>query len=130
MVLIKISYIGFILFPVRGPRYEFAHLYQGPLTGYIITTIQNFVMKLGSTYGGCMPSSHVAAACVSLIMLLRYARKLIFFIILPVVFFLCISTVYCRYHYTSDVVAGLLVCLIALYLRPLINEYIHKTVHK
>lgn len=73
-------------------------------------------MKVGSMYGGCFPSSHVAAACVALVMMARYEKKIYNFM-LPLVICLCISTVYCHYHYILDVFAGIIVCYIALYLR-------------
>ncbi|MFC1546482.1 phosphatase PAP2 family protein [bacterium] len=118
-----ICYIGFIFFPVRGPRYELTHLHPEPLAGFIISPIQDFIMKTGSMYGGCMPSSHVAAAWVSAAMIYRYMRKA-FIPVLILVIFLSISTVYCRYHYFLDVIAGFIVFLIALYIRPLYNEFI------
>jgi membrane-associated phospholipid phosphatase len=117
-----ICYISFILFPIRGPRYELMQFHPEPLVGYIITPIQNFIMKHGSMYGGCMPSSHVAAASVSVFMLWKYERK-IFYILFPLLVSLCISTVYCRYHYFSDVLAGLIVFIFSIKIIPLYRKY-------
>jgi membrane-associated phospholipid phosphatase len=117
-----ISYIGFILFPVRGPRYELAYLHTVSLDGYFFTRLQDFVMKHGSTYGGCMPSSHVAVACVSWRVINVHFRKISYYL-LPLVILLCFSTVYHRYHYFSDVFAGLLVAWLSLYLRAVLNEW-------
>ena len=103
-----ISYFGFILFPVLGPRYTLSHLYKGPLEGYLVTALQDYIMEHGDIYGGCMPSSHVAVALVVLLLTWVYRRKAAIWLT-PLVTMLCISTVYNRYHYASDVLAGLVV---------------------
>jgi len=105
------SFIGFILFPVEGPRYALSKLYSIDLNGYFFASLQDFINRLGALHGGCMPSSHVAASLVSLIAVRRYKRGLYYFL-LPIVMSLFFSTVYNRDHYFSDVVAGILVgCL-------------------
>lgn len=141
-----ISYIGFILYPVRGPRYALydkytkdydinISKYYGPyvdsdmadkntkaLKGYIFTNLQDFIMRYGSLHGGCMPSSHIAAAFVCMMMMWIYNRK-VFYCYLPLVSLLCVSVIYNRYHYISDVVAGLLVGLLSLLITPRLQVY-------
>ncbi len=109
-----ISYFGFILFPVEGPRYELSHLYKGPLEGYFVTAFQDFIMEHGDIRGGCMPSSHVAVALSVLLLAWTFRRKMACWLT-PLVLMLCVSTVYNRYHYASDVVAGVLVGLFAFW---------------
>ena len=110
-----ISYLGFFLFPVVGPRYALSHLYKGPLEGYVVTAIQDFIMEVGDIHGGCMPSSHVAVALVVLLLAWVYRKKMAVWMT-PFVTMLCISTVYNRYHYLSDVVAGIAVGLFSFWL--------------
>lgn len=141
-----ISYIGFIVCPIRGPRYTLLDRYTkdypvkvgdyyGPfvekdvagkdtmaLKGYFFTNLQDHIMRYGSLHGGCMPSSHIAVAFVCMMMMLIYKRK-IFYVYLPLVSLLCISVVYCRYHYISDVFAGLLVGAIAIYVTPYLMRF-------
>ena len=112
-----ICYIGFILFPVEGPRYALASLYTVKLTGYIFTSFQDFLTEAGALHGGCMPSSHVAIALVSLISMRRFAKPVYYFF-LPAVLSLFVATVYTRDHYLSDVIVGLLVGWLGLYLVP------------
>lgn len=100
-----LSYLGFILFPVEGPRYYLSHLYKGPLDGYLVTALQDFIMEHGDIHGGCMPSSHVAVALVVLLLAWTYRRKWAWWMT-PLVILLSVSTVYNRYHYASDVIAG------------------------
>ena len=110
-----ISYIGFYLFPMEGPRFLLSHLYKGPLDGYVVTALQDFIMEHGDIHGGCMPSSHVAVALVVLLLAWVYRRRMATWMT-PLVILLCISTVYNRYHYVSDVVAGVLVGLFCFWL--------------
>jgi membrane-associated phospholipid phosphatase len=120
-----ICYIGFVLFPVQGPRYEFSGFYTVNLDGYFFTRLQDFIMAKGSTHGGCMPSSHVAASCMAWRVINRHFKKMSYFL-LPLVILLCFSTVYHRYHYFSDVVAGLIVVWVASYLRDYFKEIYNK----
>ena len=108
------SYVGFILFPVIGPRYELAHLYDVPLTGYAVTRLQQYIMASGDIMGGCMPSSHVAVAFVVLLCAWTY-RKRMALVFTPLTITLAIATVYNRYHYVSDVAGGIVIGLAAFY---------------
>ena len=110
-----ISYLGFFLFPVEGPRYVLSDLYKGPLEGYVVTALQDFIMEVGDIHGGCMPSSHVAVALVVLLLAWTYRKRMAVWMT-PFVTMLCISTVYNRYHYVSDVVAGVVVGLFSFWL--------------
>ena len=114
-----ISYLGFFLFPVVGPRYVLSHLYKGPLEGYVVTALQDFIMEVGDIHGGCMPSSHVAVALVVLLLAWVYRKRMAVWMT-PFVTMLCISTVYNRYHYISDVVAGVVVGLFSFWLGKLV----------
>ena len=60
--------------------------------------------------GAAFPSSHVAIAICTLYFSWRYLPR----IRVPhgiVVVLLCLSTVYCRYHYAIDVLAGALTAM-------------------
>ncbi len=110
-----ISYLGFMIYPVQGPRYELAAMYNVSIDGFILVPLIATIMKTGAIHGGCMPSSHVAAGVVSFVYLWRYNRKL-GYILLPIIITLCLGTVYGRFHYVSDVVVGLVVAVFALWL--------------
>ena len=56
--------------------------------------------------GAAFPSSHVAVALCTVYFSFRYLRP-IRYLHLAVAILLCLSTVYCRYHYVVDVLAGL-----------------------
>jgi membrane-associated phospholipid phosphatase len=71
----------------------------------------------GNAYpGGSFPSSHIAAAVVALACLPylgRWAWPVLFLTLL-----MALGTLYGRYHYFVDVLAGLAVGLACLYLGP------------
>ena len=55
--------------------------------------------------GAAFPSSHVAIAWIVLFYTVRYARPATW-VVGPLVLSLIVATVYCRYHYAIDVLAG------------------------
>jgi membrane-associated phospholipid phosphatase len=103
-----ICFLIFIFLPAEGPWVTMIPLHTEPLKGGPFTWFVYFVEGLGSIRGGAFPSSHVAVAVVALIVAYRHQRVLAYFL-LPVVIGLCISTVYCRFHYAVDVLSGALV---------------------
>lgn len=110
-----ISYAGFILYPVEGPRYYLAEFIDAPLSGAVFVPLVRWIIDNGAVHGGCMPSSHVAVALVVLVWAWRTNRPL-GKILTPFVLTLFVSTVWGRFHYVSDVVAGWFVGLAGLWL--------------
>ncbi len=107
-VAFYISFLGFIFFPVEGPRHALIYLQSLRLEGAFFTPLAQGLIKVAGIHGGAMPSSHVAVALVVLIYARRHHRALYFILSLPI-FSLFVSTVYGRFHYVADVLAGLLV---------------------
>lgn len=110
-----VCYIIFTLLPVQGPRVAMADLYNVKLQGYLF---QQFVALLESRamlHGGAFPSAHCSAATVMLVLAYRYDKRL-FIMIAPIIITLYISTVYGRYHYPTDVLGGIIVGFIGIYL--------------
>jgi len=114
-VAFYISYLGFIFAPVEGPRYALSHIHNLKLVGIIFTPVAQYVIKVAGLHGGCMPSSHVAVALVVMIFAIRYTRTLAW-ILTPLILSLFVATVYGRFHYFLDVVAGILVGFVALFI--------------
>jgi membrane-associated phospholipid phosphatase len=107
----------FILFPVAGPIAAMGDQYTVPLKGYFFTWLGEWVRTNGQFPGGSIPSPHCAAATVMWAMLYRYHRPA-FWLLLPVVLSLYVSTFYGRYHYVSDAVLGIATALVAARLAP------------
>ena len=102
-----VSYVGYFLLPALGPRFALANRQMGPvettaLSRWISTTIN----ELERTKFDVFPSGHTMIASVVLLVAWKRARRLFWFL-LPVGVGLILSTVYCRYHYAVDVLAGL-----------------------
>ncbi|NWG04396.1 MAG: phosphatase PAP2 family protein [Syntrophaceae bacterium] len=101
-----ISFIGYILFPAIGPRYAMDHLYSIPLEGSFITDfVRDTLNALEHNKRDCMPSGHTQMVLIVLFLAYRY-EKVLFYILLPIVCGLILSTVYLRYHYVIDLMAG------------------------
>lgn len=100
-----ISYVGFALYPVEGPRFYLAEQFAHGLSGWVFVPLVNGIIAAAAFHGGCMPSSHVA---VSLVVLLwaRRTRPGLARWLAPLVFTLFAATVWGRFHYVSDVVVG------------------------
>jgi hypothetical protein len=110
-----ISYLGFILYPVEGPRYFLADHLTEPLSGFVFVPLVRWIIENGAIHGGCMPSSHVAVAWVALVWAYRTQRSLAI-VLTPLVGTLFIATVWGRFHYVSDVAVGWPVGILGLWL--------------
>lgn len=101
-------YAVFLLFPTEGPAHTLAAQHTVALHGGPFHWAVLEIQRLGGVHGNAFPSSHVAAGVVALIFAWRYAPRLGAALTPPVVL-LCAGAVYDRYHYFSDVVAGVAV---------------------
>lgn len=97
-----------VLFPIESPHYSLPALETKPLVGGTFTAAINFIERFGRVHGGAFPSAHVAGSVVALLGALRY-RRWLFWACLPFFISMCVATVYGRYHYVADVIAGIAV---------------------
>ena len=101
-----VSFIGYILFPAVGPRYAITHLFTVPLEGSFITDIvRDTLNALEHNKRDCMPSGHTQIVLMVLFLAYRY-EKFLFYLFLPIICGLIVSTVYLRYHYVIDLFVG------------------------
>lgn len=102
-----LSYLGYILMPAIGPRFTIDHLQTIELHGlFIAGPIQKLLNQLEGIKRDAFPSGHTAIALVILYLSFQFEKRL-FYVFLPMVSALVFSTVYCRYHYVVDVIAGI-----------------------
>jgi len=114
-----LSYIGYLLFPAVGPRFTLAHLQTtGLQAGHLTTSIQNTLNGLENTKTDAFPSGHTAVALMTLYYAWKFKEQVLTRILAPLVIALIFSTVYLRYHYVIDVIAGILLTLITIRLAP------------
>jgi len=102
-----VSYAGYFTVPAYGPRTALADLHTVPLdTHPVANAINRTINELEHTKLDAFPSGHTMITVSVLIVAWQRARKL-FWYLLPVGTLLIFSTMYCRYHYLIDVIAGL-----------------------
>jgi membrane-associated phospholipid phosphatase len=100
------GYVIATLFPVQSPWFTLAGQWHGELTGGPFTALINFIEKYGRVHGAAFPSQHVAGAMAALLGAWRH-RRWLFWVFLPFVACMCVSTVYVRNHYVADVLGGM-----------------------
>lgn len=116
-----VCYLIYIFTPVMGPRlfhrvingYElpmevqpdFVPEFPAAVRAGLFFRIMAWIYATFEAPGAAFPSSHVAVALATVYFSFRYLRR-IRFLHLTVALLLCLSTIYCRYHYVVDVAAG------------------------
>lgn len=99
-----VCYVVFVAVPVAGPRYAFPPLSGPPAEGAVYGLVHT-VLEGGSSKGTAFPSSHVAASWAAVLACWRSDRRW-FWLLAPAALALAIGTVYGRFHYALDAVAG------------------------
>ena len=112
-----ICYCGFILFPVAGPLFHDASRYTVPLGGGVFAWCGEWMRSNVHYPGGSLPSPHCAVGTVMMVMLYRHNRKAFAILLAPLVTIYA-ATMYGRYHYAWDVIAGIGAACIALKAAP------------
>lgn len=114
-----LSYVGYLLFPAIGPRFTLSHLQTMELqVSPFIRTIQEALDALEKNKTDAFPSGHTAISLVSLYYAWKEREKILFTVLSPLVAGLIISTVYLRYHYVIDVIAGMVLAGLTLAIAP------------
>lgn len=129
-----VCYLCYIFIPVIGPPVFFRsipgyHLpqnlqqmaaaspYPATVKAGFFFWIMKWIYQVFEAPGAAIPSSHVAIALCTLYFSFRYIRG-IRWLHFVIVVLLCLATIYCRYHYVCDVLAGVAT---ALALIPIAN---------
>jgi len=106
-----VSYLIFMVFPVAGPRYEFeaigGEIGRGRFYGLV-----HAILEGGSSKGTAFPSSHIAASLSAVLGAGREDGRWFWLLIIPEGA-LALGTVYGRFHYGIDAIAGLILALLA-----------------
>jgi membrane-associated phospholipid phosphatase len=105
-------YVIAVLFPIESPYFSLASLHSAPLAGGLFTATIELIEHYGRVHGAAFPSAHVAGSMVAILAARRY-KPWLYWICLPFFLAMCVATVYGRYHYVADVIAGIAVAAIA-----------------
>jgi membrane-associated phospholipid phosphatase len=101
-----IGYVIAIFFPIESPWFSMAGAWHGPLQGGAATSLINFIEHYGRVRGAAFPSEHVAGAVAATWGAWRH-RRWLFWVMLPLVACMCVSTIWGRYHYVADIFGGI-----------------------
>lgn len=132
------SYLMYFALPAVGPRFmlhDFSRL-NIELPGFFITDFFRDVVNIG---GGikehsinpvidvnrdCMPSGHTMLTIVNILMAKKYKvkfRGMIYLFGISLIF----ATIYLRYHYVVDLIAGGIFAILVLNLEPKVRKYLN-----
>ena len=121
-----VTYVGYVIVPARGPRFLLRNVQHIPLQGlWLFDIMQNTLDRLESAHYDCFPSGHTELtilACWGS----RLISKRLFRVYLAYTPLIIFATVYLRYHYTVDLLAGILAAAILIYFAPALYRKLSK----
>jgi membrane-associated phospholipid phosphatase len=123
-----VSYIGYMAVPARGPRFLLNSEQHFPLSGlFLFEYLQTGLDRLESAHYDCFPSGHTELTILALwgSRMLSKSLFLLYFAYTPCLIF---ATVYLRYHYSVDLLAGMLVALLLIVSTPVLYQKLSKGV--
>lgn len=106
VVVTFIGILGYLIVPAIGPEYTLRNLYTVPLSQPLaVFNRQIEFINFARVQRDCFPSLHVGISFLVWLYAWRNSKAL-FWILSPFILSLWVSTVYLRYHYTVDCIAG------------------------
>jgi membrane-associated phospholipid phosphatase len=121
-----VSYIGYIIVPARGPRFLLKHFQHIPLEGlWLFNTMQSTLDRLESAHYDCFPSGHTELTILAW-WGSRLISKPLFWAYFAYTLSIIFATVYLRYHYTVDVMAGAAVAAALILTAPVFYRKLAK----
>ncbi len=132
-----VSYLLYFFMPAIGPRFtihEFGSL-NTELPGLWLTnTFRDMVNAGGGVFPGtenpaeiinrdCMPSGHTMMTFITIVLAFQFKSKYKW-LVLVIGSSLIFSTVYLRYHYVVDVLAGIFFALLTIWIEPRIEKFL------
>jgi len=109
--LYGLGFLGYTLLPARGPYHLIT--FTQPLEGWWLSSWALPLFNVASNGVDVFPSIHVAASFYLLGFDARHNRRRFWWLLVPCVL-LWVSTVYLRYHYFVDLLAGFVIGLVGL----------------
>lgn len=117
-LIINLGLLWYPFFPCVGPRYLFGKI-KGKLSRGFFFQLTHLILSRGSSKGTAFPSSHVSLSMIILLCGFYYDSTTAL-ILLPICIGLTLSTVYCRFHYAVDALAGLILAVVVFFILHLI----------
>jgi membrane-associated phospholipid phosphatase len=120
------SYLGYLCVPARGPRFLLKNLQHIPLQGlWLFQGMQGALDRLESAHYDCFPSGHTELTILAWWGSRLVSNRLyrIYLAYTPLIIF---ATVYLRYHYTVDVLAGVVLASVLIFAAPVMYRKLSK----
>lgn len=109
-----VSYLGYLAVPAHGPRFLLTELQHVPLKGlWLFQSMQATLNRLETDHYDCFPSGHTEMTILAC-WLSRSISKRLFWVYFMYTLCIVFATVYLRYHYTADLLAGVVVALVLI----------------
>jgi membrane-associated phospholipid phosphatase len=119
------AFTGYMAIPALGPRFALAPTYRTELTGLLVAEpIRHFLDALEGIKRDAFPSGHVSAALISVHYMFRFTPRLAWSA-LPAVSLMILATLYLRYHYAADILAGGMLAALCVLLAPRLLRHEH-----
>jgi membrane-associated phospholipid phosphatase len=131
-----LSYVGYYVVPAAGPNIhsnigppgpvaipvERLYTFETDLPGlWLAAPLRDWMFQVELTKKDCFPSGHVAVAIVCWILARRVDRRF-GGLFLTLAVGVTVSTVYLRYHYVVDVLAGVLLACFCVTVLPRLHD--------
>lgn len=121
-----LSYMTYFLVPAIGPRFTLDHLQMNPVTGLWLTQpIIDTLNLLEDIQRDAFPSGHTEMTILTMIYAWKFSKKY-FWVLTVVGSSMIISTVFLRYHYVIDVIAGALLAYVVYILADPLYQKLKK----
>lgn len=134
-----VSYVGYMLVPAIGPRFTLHDFYtlDIELPGLVLSNYLRTIINLGESIPpntniahilaqrDCFPSGHTEMTLLAIYLSFKYKQSIKWFL-LVIGISLIIATVYLRYHYVIDVIAGVFCALFVVVVAHPIAKRISK----
>jgi hypothetical protein len=104
------GFLGYTIVPAAGPYVALADHFSIPIHGGWLTALNAQMVATGSNHVDVFPSLHIAVSLFLWLTLLKDHRRLGIWLT-PLMIVLWLSTIYLRYHYCIDLIAGTVLAL-------------------
>jgi membrane-associated phospholipid phosphatase len=125
VVCFYLGYFLYVALPAAPPRLVLVYEFTRNLQGYpsLLSNLSASAFALLPVDSrAAFPSLHAAVSLVALVYAFRHVR-ILFYLLLPFVLGLWVSTIYLRHHYVVDLIAGWLLVPVALFLAPRLDRF-------
>jgi len=124
MIGFYVSYAGYYLTPAIGPRFTLEHLQRVPLTGLLsFDFIRSILDAAAGVVRDCCPSGHTMVSLLTVLLAARYEKRFLAPALVWTVL-LMYSTMYLRYHYLVDLLAGIVLAGAVFLFVPAVERFV------